>query len=110
MWLSGRNRVTDNGMARVAEYPQYAMDGRWIVEGYGVTPDIEVDNLPYATFTGADAQLEKAISYLKEELKQTPILPLRAKPIPQQGTAEDILPKPQTDFKSDQAELNTVVW
>ncbi|WP_119968497.1 S41 family peptidase [Shewanella japonica] len=94
VWLSGRNRVTDNGMARVAEYPQYAMDGRWIVEGYGVTPDIEVDNLPYATFTGADAQLEKAISYLKEELKQTPIPPLRAKPIPQQGTAEDILPKP----------------
>uniref|UniRef100_UPI0040474B33 S41 family peptidase n=1 Tax=Shewanella sp. TaxID=50422 RepID=UPI0040474B33 len=46
VWLSGRNSVTDNGMARVAEYPQYAIDGRWIVEGHGVEPDIEVDNLP----------------------------------------------------------------
>ncbi|PMG79665.1 peptidase S41 [Shewanella sp. 10N.286.51.B7] len=93
VWLSGRNRLTDKGMARVAEYPQYAMDGRWIVEGFGVTPDIEVDNLPYATFSGVDAQLNKAISYLKDEMVQTPILPLKALPIPETGAAKDILPQ-----------------
>lgn len=93
VWLSGRNRLTDKGMARVAEYPQYAMDGRWIVEGFGVTPDIEVDNLPYATFNGVDAQLNKAISYLKDEMVQTPILPLKALPIPETGAAKDILPQ-----------------
>ena len=93
VWLSGRNRLTDKGMARVAEYPQYAMDGRWIVEGFGVTPDIEVDNLPHATFNGIDAQLNEAISYLKNEMVQTPILPLKAKPIPASGAAADILPE-----------------
>ncbi|ABV35950.1 peptidase S41 [Shewanella sediminis HAW-EB3] len=90
VWLSGRNSLTDKGMARVAEYPQYAMDGRWVLEGRGVSPDIEVDNLPYATFTGGDAQLDKAISYLKDELIQQPIMPLKALPISPDGVAEDI--------------------
>lgn len=93
VWLSGRNSVTDKGMARVAEYPQYAIDGRWIVEGHGVEPDIEVDNLPYATFSGKDAQLEAAISYLKDELVKQPIKPLSGLPIPKTGSAADIKTK-----------------
>ncbi|WP_372942958.1 S41 family peptidase, partial [Shewanella sp.] len=93
VWLSGRNSVTDKGMARVAEYPQYAIDGRWIVEGHGVEPDIEVDNLPYATFSGKDAQLEAAISYLKDELVQQPISPLQGLPMPKTGKAGDIKAK-----------------
>ncbi|QIR13863.1 S41 family peptidase [Shewanella aestuarii] len=90
VWLSGRNSLADKGMARVAEYPQYAMDGRWIVEGHGVEPDIEVSNLPFATYQGEDAQLEKAISYLKEQLAQSPYQPLKALPLPKTGKADDI--------------------
>ncbi|WP_144210273.1 S41 family peptidase [Shewanella donghaensis] len=89
VWLSGRNSLTDKGMARVAEYPQYAIDGSWIVEGHGVEPDIEVNNLPFATFSGKDAQLETAISYLKDEMAQKPIAPLKAKPIAATGFAAD---------------------
>ncbi|MCE9679166.1 S41 family peptidase [Shewanella sp. AS1] len=90
VWLSGRNSLTDKGMARVAEYPQYAMDGRWIVEGRGISPDIEVDNLPLATFKGQDAQLEKAIGYLKAELEKSPVKPFKAQPMPASGMAKDI--------------------
>jgi len=93
VWLRGINRLVDNGMARVAEFPQYAMDGRWIVEANGVTPTIEVDNLPYETFKGKDAQLETAIQYLKDEMKKSPILPLKAQPFPKRPKpAADILP------------------
>ncbi|WP_025823338.1 S41 family peptidase [Shewanella marina] len=81
VWLSGRNSLTDKGMARVAEFPQYAMDGRWIVEGRGVSPDIEVDNLPHATYMGQDAQLQRAISYLQDELQQAPIPKLIKQPM-----------------------------
>ena len=81
VWLSGRNAVTDKGMARVAEYAQFAIDGRWIVEGIGIAPDIEVDNLPLATFNGDDAQLKAAISYLTQKLKDEPVAPLKAQPL-----------------------------
>jgi len=82
VWLSGRNRVSDNGIARVAEYPVYDVDGNWVVEGHGVTPDIEVDNLPYATYMGKDAQLETAIKLLQRKLKEDPIKPFKAKEFP----------------------------
>ncbi|GGI68401.1 S41 family peptidase [Shewanella gelidii] len=92
VWLSGRNRLTDKGMARVAEYPQYAMDGSWIIEGRGVSPNIEVDNLPYASFQGKDAQLEAAFDYLANQIKSSPVTPLKALPIPSDGAAKDVRP------------------
>ena len=39
----------------------------------GVKPDIEVDNNPKLAFDGEDAQLERAISVLKEWLEQEPV-------------------------------------
>ncbi|HEX5793572.1 MAG TPA: S41 family peptidase, partial [Rheinheimera sp.] len=81
VWLSGRNRLADNGVARVAETAQFATDGRWIIEGYGVTPDLEVDNLPYASFNGQDAQLEQAIRHLQQKLQAEPVDTLQAQPL-----------------------------
>ena len=93
VWLTGRNSQSDNGMARVAEYPVFAMDGHWITEGHGIEPDIEVDNLPYATFNGQDAQLDAAIKLLKKEIKKNPLKPLKAKPLPKDiSPATDIIP------------------
>ncbi|MCF1426963.1 MAG: S41 family peptidase [Shewanella sp.] len=89
VWLSGRNSLTDKGIARVAEYPQYAMDGRWVLEGRGVSPDIEVDNLPHASFMGSDAQLQRAIEVLKQAQSQQPVPALSPKPISDQ-MADDI--------------------
>lgn len=82
VWLTGRNGVVDGGISRVAELPVYAMDGRWITEGVGVKPTIEVDNLPHATFNGDDAQLAAAIKYLQKTIKKSPVKPLKAKPFP----------------------------
>ncbi|TQV89659.1 S41 family peptidase [Aliikangiella coralliicola] len=91
VWLRSQNRMVDNGIARAAEFAQYAIDGRWVLEGYGVKPDIEVDNLPYETFMGKDAQLEAAIAYLNKKLKEEPIPKLQAKPFSDVNTpAEDI--------------------
>ena len=38
VWLSGRNLLADMGVARVAETAQFDRDGRWIIEGRGVSP------------------------------------------------------------------------
>lgn len=92
VWLSGRNQLADRGVARVAETPQFAVDGRYIIEGYGVTPDIEVINMPYAAFNGEDAQLNRAVAYLKQQLQDKPIQPLKAEPLTP-AIATDVLRK-----------------
>ncbi|MEP7154206.1 MAG: S41 family peptidase [Betaproteobacteria bacterium] len=76
IWLSDQNTLRDNGIARVAEFGSFVDDGKeraWITEGIGVAPDMEVDNLPHATFNGGDAQLEAAIRYLSEKIAKEPV-------------------------------------
>ncbi|MCK9538880.1 S41 family peptidase [Dokdonella sp.] len=87
IWLSDRNRLSDKGVARVAETGQFDAAGRWLIEGRGVTPDIAVENKPWATATGHDAQLEAALGYLDRQIKAEPVPPLRAQPIPPVGTS-----------------------
>lgn len=72
VWLDDDNRLADGGIARAAQNVQIGLDGTRLIEGRGVTPDIEVDNLPHATFEGADAQLEMAIRVLKDKIAATP--------------------------------------
>jgi tricorn protease len=91
VWLSGGNSVVDGGVARVAEFPVFSMDGRWITEGRAISPDIEVNNMPHATYKGIDAQLDRAISYLQDKIKAQPIPEYKAKPFPNiDTTADDI--------------------
>lgn len=71
IWLHSGNRLSDNGLARAPMFGVYA-DGEWLIEGHGFDPDIELDNLPHATFNGKDAQLDKAIEHLQKLIKEDP--------------------------------------
>ena len=51
IWLRGSNVQADNGIATAAEIGVYGPEGKWLIEGHGVDPDIVVDNLPHATFS-----------------------------------------------------------
>ncbi len=73
IWLSSSNRLVDNGIATAAEMGVFTQDGQWIIEGHGVEPDIVVDNLPYSTYQGKDAQLEAAIDFLKKKMVDEPV-------------------------------------
>ncbi|TAE79310.1 MAG: protease [Bacteroidetes bacterium] len=66
------NQLTDNGIAAAPMHGGYGPEGKWLVEGVGHVPDIEVDNLPLETFNGKDAQLEAAIIYLKKKIAEEP--------------------------------------
>jgi tricorn protease len=72
IWLSSSNRLSDGGLARAPMMGVYGPEGEWLIEQIGVIPDIEVDNLPHATFNGEDAQLDAAIQYLKEKIAEDP--------------------------------------
>ena len=73
IWLSADNILVDNGIASAAETGVYGPEGKWLIEGHGVDPDIVVDNLPYATYQGKDAQLDAAIDYLKKKIAAEPV-------------------------------------
>lgn len=83
IWLSSSNVLVDGGIATAAEFGVYGPEGEWLIEGHGFDPDIVVDNLPHATFNGADAQLDAAIAHLLERLAQEPVEvpPPPAKPV-----------------------------
>lgn len=82
IWLSASNWLVDRGIATSAEIGVYGPEGRWLIEGHGVEPDIVVDNLPHATFNGQDAQLQRAIDYLQDQIRQNPIAVPAAPPHP----------------------------
>jgi len=79
IWLSSSNFLVDRGIATAAEYGVYGPEGAWLIEGHGVEPDIVVDNLPHATFDGADAQLDAAVAHLLEAIRKEPV-PVPAAP------------------------------
>jgi tricorn protease len=69
--------IVDGGFLYKPEYAPYSSDGKsWPIEGYGVDPDIEVDNDPAKEFAGVDQQLDRAIDEILQELKTN------AQPIP----------------------------
>lgn len=72
VWLNTQNSLTDNGVATAPMHGAYGAEGQWLIEGHGHVPDIEVDNLPFETFNGKDAQLEAAIKFLQEKIAKEP--------------------------------------
>lgn len=73
--ISGSKPYLDGQDVRTPFFTSYSTDGKWIVEGHGVDPDIEVDINPFEDFLGTDAQLIKAVEVLKEEMKAYKPLP-----------------------------------
>jgi tricorn protease len=60
---------------RIPQFTSLSMDGNWMIEGVGVTPDITVENDPWKEFNGEDEQLNKAIEVALEKMKDREPLP-----------------------------------
>ena len=73
IWLNERNKLTDKGVMTAPMHGVYGPEGKWLVEGRGFVPDIEMENLPHETFQGEDAQLDAAIEHLLEKIAKDPI-------------------------------------
>jgi tricorn protease len=64
--------LLDGGYITRPEFSVYGLDSKWVVENYGVAPDIEVDNTPDLVIKGHDPQLEKAIEVVMKEIMEHP--------------------------------------
>ena len=68
--IRGSLPFIDGADLRKPEFASYSSeDSSWIIEGYGVDPDIVVDNDPAKEYAGIDEQLNKAIEVILEDLK-----------------------------------------
>jgi len=67
--------LVDGGGTTPPQFAPYGLDRTWIVEGHGVDPDMEVQNMPIDVLKGKDAQLEAAVEYLMGRLKAEPMDP-----------------------------------
>ena len=73
--IRGSLPFIDGGTLNRPEFAPFDQNGNWIIEGYGVDPDIVIDNNPYDEFNGIDAQLDKAIEVILEQMKSWPEAP-----------------------------------
>ncbi len=76
--ISGVPRLIDGGMVTVPTFGIYSTKGRWIVEGHGIDPDIEVVDDPSKMLDGGDPQLDRAVQVVLQEIEKNP--PRRPKP------------------------------
>ena len=70
--ISSRGPLLDGGTVYVPLSATNSPDGKWIIEGHGVDPDIEVENEPKAVIKGRDSQLERAIQEVLKRMKEDP--------------------------------------
>jgi len=70
--IRGTIPLLDGGYITRPEFSRYGLDSKWIVENYGVAPDIEVDNTPDLVMKGRDPQLERAIEEVMKAIKEHP--------------------------------------
>ncbi|MBN2367272.1 MAG: PD40 domain-containing protein, partial [Calditrichaeota bacterium] len=68
--IRGSLPLIDGGSLNKPEFASFNVEGtEWIIEGYGVEPDIFVDNDPAKEYQGIDQQLNKAIEVILEKLE-----------------------------------------
>ncbi len=79
--ITNRGALIDGGGVSVPEFGFANAKGEWIIEGYGVDPDIEIDNEPRLVIEGRDPQLERAVAEVMKRLPNNPAgLPRRPAP------------------------------
>jgi tricorn protease len=70
--ILGTPVLMDGGAVTAPNLAIWSPDGGFIVENVGIPPDVAVEQTPKDVIAGHDPQLEKAIEWVKEELRKNP--------------------------------------
>ncbi len=71
--MSGNAGLVDGGYIAVPRFGIYDENEQWIIEGTGVSPDIEVVDRPEQLAKGIDPCIEKAVEVLLKQLQENPV-------------------------------------
>ena len=79
--ITNLGQLLDGGDVFVPQFGLASAEGEWVIENYGVEPDIKVDNPPEALIRGEDPQLERGIAEIERLMRAKPAaLPPRPEP------------------------------
>ncbi len=70
--IANRGDLIDGGQVSVPEFGFADPQGKWIIEGHGVDPDIVVENDPKSVLEGRDPQLERGVAEVLKRMQQNP--------------------------------------
>lgn len=70
--ITNRGTLIDGGTVNVPEFGFASPEGKWVIEGEGVSPDIVVENDPKAVIEGRDPQLERGIEEAMKRITANP--------------------------------------
>jgi len=70
--ITGAPGLVDGGSVTVPTFGIYDLNGSWIIEGFGVEPDIEVVDDPTVMAKGGDPQLDRAVEEVLKALVKNP--------------------------------------
>jgi tricorn protease len=76
--MSGNAGLVDGGYIAVPRFGIYDENEQWIIEGTGVSPDIEVVDRPDQLAKGVDPCIEKAVEVLLKQLQENPVKKVNA--------------------------------
>jgi tricorn protease len=71
--IEPHQRLVDGGVTTPPQFAPYGLNGQWLIEGWGVDPDIEVENTPADVLAGRDAQLKAAIAHVLKQIADEPM-------------------------------------
>ncbi|MFH0882284.1 MAG: S41 family peptidase [bacterium] len=73
VWWWARRPLLDRGLVVVPEFASWSpTTGKWVVEGTGISPDVELVNDPASELRGEDRQLDKAIETVLKKIEEEP--------------------------------------
>jgi tricorn protease len=88
--IGGYPELLDGGHVTAPRAALYGLQGEWEVENHGIAPDYEVDLEPARFRQGHDAQLDKAIEVVIEQLKDHPLPQYPHPPYPNYHEDDDL--------------------
>jgi tricorn protease len=88
--IGGYPELLDGGRVTAPRAAIYGLNGDWEVENHGVAPDFDVELDPAAWRQGHDAQLDKAIEVVMQQLKEHPQPPIKRPAYPNYHEHDDL--------------------
>ncbi len=70
--ITGFRPLIDGGYITVPQFSIYGLKSEWIIENWGVVPDMKVHQTPKLVMEGHDPQIEAAVNYLMKEIEKNP--------------------------------------